>query len=78
MVILSPLTAAMGSSCDACGWAGAFMSMLGFGSFGAPIKSVSQRVDFGFGFVCISLFNELYPVMTSPVANRYCVCISIS
>ena len=54
------------------------MSMLGFGSFGAPIKSVSQRVDFGFGFVCISLFNELYPVMTSPVANRYCVCISIS
>jgi glucose uptake protein GlcU len=39
-------TASAMGSCDACGWAGAFMSMLGFGSFGAPIKSdAAKSVD---------------------------------
>ncbi|CAB9503094.1 expressed unknown protein [Seminavis robusta] len=30
-------------ACDACGGGGAFMSMLGFGSFGAPIKSEAAK-----------------------------------
>lgn len=43
---MSPLAAAAMGSCDACGWAAAFMSMLGFGSFGAPIKSkAAESVD---------------------------------
>lgn len=29
----------MGDSCEACGWAAAVLSMVAFGSFGAPIKS---------------------------------------
>ena len=29
----------MASTCEACGWAAAFCSMLAFGSFGVPIKS---------------------------------------
>lgn len=30
-------------NCDACGWTAAFMAMLGFGSFGAPIKSEAAK-----------------------------------
>lgn len=41
-VMPSFLTTAVGS-CDACGWAAAFVSMLGFGSFGAPIKSEAAK-----------------------------------
>ena len=33
----------MASSCDACGWAAAFCSMLAFGTFGVPIKSPAAR-----------------------------------
>lgn len=36
----------MGDSCEACGWAAAVLSMLAFGSFGAPIKSrAAKSVD---------------------------------
>ena len=33
----------MGDSCEACGWAAAVLSMLAFGSFGAPIKSDAAK-----------------------------------
>ena len=32
-------SASSSASCEACGWAAAFCSMLAFGSFGVPIKS---------------------------------------
>lgn len=45
-MVTTALAATAIGSCEACGWAGAFMSMLGFGSFGAPIKSeASKSVD---------------------------------
>lgn len=57
MVILSPLSAGSFSACDACGWAAAFMSMLGFGSFGAPIKSVSVIIECGWFWISCHCFS---------------------
>ena len=55
VAFLSQLMSSSVGPCDVCGIAGAFMSMLAFGSFGAPIKSVR--------FYCL-------PMVSSPFSRH--------